>query len=359
MRILNVADFNWMTGAERETASLSLFDICRKLSFAATRAGHLVVEFSDRAVARQEAPLRLKGLGAAWANRRFLQCVDELKPDLILLHFADQIANASLVEARRLSASVKIIDINIDPIDADKNRRRLALRRGAADALFVTTADPALARCVGPGAFAAYLPNPVDRSVETGRAFDIERPPFDLLLTVSDDAPRELGGGLSAPSAAVAALRRRLPALDLCTPGLGGQPRARGQAYFEALQSARVGWSLSRRASAPLYASDRMAHFMGWGLATALDRRAGFGRFYADDEAVFYDGLDDLAASLDRLIADDMAARAIARRGWEKTWSLFESGRVLSYLLAQLFDEGGARDYEWPCDRWGPTPSTP
>ena len=53
MRILNVADFNWMTGAERDTVNLSLFDICRKLGFAATRAGHLVVEFSDRAVARR------------------------------------------------------------------------------------------------------------------------------------------------------------------------------------------------------------------------------------------------------------------------------------------------------------------
>jgi hypothetical protein len=63
MRILNVADFNWMTGAKKDTARLSLFDICRKFSLAATRADHLVVEFSDRAVDRQGSPLRLKGLG--------------------------------------------------------------------------------------------------------------------------------------------------------------------------------------------------------------------------------------------------------------------------------------------------------
>jgi len=353
MRILNVADFNWMTGAERDTASLSLFDICRKLSFAATRAGHLVVEFSDRAVARHAAPLRLRGLGGAWANRRFLQCVDELKPDLILLHFADRIGNAALAEARRLSPGVRIVDINIDPIDTAKNQRRLALRKGSVDALFVTTADPALAFFVDPGAFAAYLPNPVDRSVETGRVFEIERPAFDLLFPVSDDEPRELGGGLATPSDAVAELRRLIPALDLSTPGLGGQPQARGQAYFAALQSARTGWSLSRRASAPLYASDRMAHFMGWGLATALDRRAGFDRFYARDEAVFYDDLDDLAAALTRLIADDAEARAVAKRGWEKTWTLFDSERVLAYVLAQVFEDGGARGYEWPCERRG------
>ena len=45
-------------------------------------------------------------------------------------------------------------------------------------------------------------------------------------------------------------------------------------------RSARLGWSLSRRAALPLYASDRMAHFFGWGLGVLIDRRAGFERFY-------------------------------------------------------------------------------
>jgi hypothetical protein len=113
-----------------------------------------------------------------------------------------------------------------------------------------------------------------------------------------------------------------------------------------------MGWSLSRRATLPLYASDRMAHLFGWGLTVCLDRRAGFERFYGTGDAAFYDDLPDLTAALTHLIADDAAARAMARRGWEKTWALFDSGRVLAYLLAQLFDDGGAKDYEWPCERW-------
>jgi len=341
-----------MTGAERHTARLSLFDICRKFTLAATRANHLVVEFSDRAVARAASPLRLKGLGAGWANRRFLQVVDELRPDLILLHFADQISNAALAEARRLAPGVIIADINIDPIDTAKNQRRLALRKGVADALFVTTAEPGLGANVAPGAFAAFLPNPVDPAIETGRAFEIEAPPFDLLFPATDQGPREIGPDFVTPSDAVARLRAGVPGIRLSTPGVDGQPAARGVAYFEALQSSRLGWSLSRRASLPLYASDRMAHMFGWGLGVALDRRAGFERFYGPDEAAFYDDAPGLTAALRRLIADDAAARAMAGAGWAKTWALFDSGRVLAYVLAQLFDEGGAKDYEWPCERW-------
>lgn len=352
MRLLNVGDFNWMTGAESHTANLSLFDIRRKFSHAATRAGWLVVEFSDRAVARAAAPLGLKAMGARTADRRFLQVVDELRPELILLHFADAISNAALIAARKLSPGVKIADINIDPIWTLKNQRRLAARKGVADALFVTTADPSLGHYAGQQAFAAFLPNPVDPAIEIGRVFDVAAPAHDLLFPASDDEPREVGGGEMAPSLAAALLAAEVPGLRLLAPGVGDEPQARGAAYFRALSSARMGWSLSRRASLPLYASDRMAHFFGSGLCVLLDRRAGFDRFYDGGEAVFYGDLPELAAQVRRLIADDAWARAIARRGWEKTWSLFHADRVFAYLLAQIFEDAGARDYEWPCDRW-------
>ncbi|MBV8684406.1 MAG: glycosyltransferase [Caulobacteraceae bacterium] len=352
MRLLNVGDFHWMTGAEQHTANLSLFDIRRKFSHAAVRANDLVVEFSDRAVARSAAPLGLRPLGARAADRRFLQVVDELRPDLILLHFADDISNAALAEARRLSQGVTIADINIDPIWTPKNWKRLSSRKGVADALFVTTAEPSLAEHVGPTAFAAFLPNPVDPAVETGRAFENDAPPFDLLFPATDEEPRDVGSRLLEPALATALLKSDVPGLRLLAPGVGDEPSARGAAYFEALQSARIGWSLSRRSSVPLYASDRMAHFFGWGLAVCLDRRSGFDRFYDPSEAVFYDELADLAAAVRRLIADDARARAMARRGWEKTWSVFHMDRVYAYVLAQLFDEGGARHYEWPCERW-------
>jgi hypothetical protein len=351
MRILNVADFNWMTGAEKDTARLSLFDICRKFSLAAIRADHLVVEFSDRAVARGAGPLRLKGLGRGWANRRFLQVVDELKPDLILLHFADLITNDALAQARRLAPGVIIADINIDPIWTAKNQRRLGLRKGVADALFVTTAEPGLGAYAGRGAFAAFLPNPVDPAIETGRAFEADTA-VDLLFPCGDDEAREIGAELVSPALAAERLRAATPGLRLSTPGLGGQLQARGAGYFAALRSARMGWALSRRSVYPLYASDRMAHMFGWGLAVFVDRRSGFDRFYDGGEAIYYSALDDLAAALRRLIADDARARALARRGWEATWRLFHSSRVLAYVLAQLYDEGGATNYEWPCERW-------
>jgi hypothetical protein len=351
MRILNVGDFNWMTGRETHTANVDLFPIRSKLTNAAIRAGHFVAEYSDRAVARRAAAWPWRGLSPQAARRGFLQMVDEVRPDLILLHFADHIDAATLDDARRLAPGVSLVDINIDPLPDPKTVARLERRKGSVDAIFVTTAGPALKRFAGDRGFVAFMPNPVDAAVETARAFETDSPAVDLILPVGDDSPRQLGDRRLPPSQIVDDLRQRLPALRLATPGLGS-PRLRGLRYFEALKDARMGWALSRYHDQPWYASDRMAHMLGCGLLTLISAGVGFEQIYTDEDAVFYTGLDDLVVQLAWLTANDDLARATAQRGWRKTWAVFEVGRVFAYLLDQLYRDGGGSAVEWPAQRW-------
>ena len=353
MRILNVGDFNWMTGRERDTANVDLFAIRSKLTNAAVRANHQVVEFSDRAVARTATPLRSRRLGRPAANRAFLRLVDEVRPDLIFLNFADDLDNASLDEARRLAVGVTIVDVNIDPLPDAKNQARLLMRRSAVDALFVTTAGPALRPFSPTRGFAAHMPNPVDPAIESGRAFAVphEETTSDLILPAGDDSARRIGNQAWRPSVAVSHLRVSLPRLRISAPGLE-TPRLRGAAYFDALGRARFGWALSRYNDQPLYASDRMAHMFASGLLTAIDAKPGFDRYYTPDEALFYQGVDDLVQRLDELAQDPDLSRNIAHLGWRKSLALFDVGRVFSYVVDQLFRDGGAGEREWPADRW-------
>jgi hypothetical protein len=348
MRILNVGDFNWMTGRETHTANVDLFPIRSKLTNAAIRAGHFVAEYSDRAVARRAGAWRASPKAA---RRGFLQMVDEVRPDLILLHFADHIDAATLNEARRLARGVTLVEINIDPLPDPKTIERLERRKGTVDAVFVTTAGPGLQRFGSDRGFVAFMPNPVDPAVETGRAFDAEPTSADLILPLGDDSPRQLGDQRRPPSQIVDDIRWRLPRLRLVTPGLGS-PRLRGLRYFEALHGARMGWALSRYHDQPWYASDRMAHMLGCGLLTLIDAQSGFEQIYTEDEVIFYDGLEDLAPKLAALMEDDATAQAMAQKGWRKTWAVFEVGRVFAYLLDQLYRDNGATDVAWPSQRW-------
>lgn len=352
MRILNVGDFDWATGRERDTVNIELFAVRRKLGAAATRAGHLVVEFSDRAVARIRGPLGVQGLGGGAANRVFLQFVEEVRPGLILLNFADELANATLREARQLSPGVLIAEINVDPLQDPKNRERLLRRRNAVDATFVTTAGPALKEFAGSTGFVAYMPNPVDRSVETGRAFAAETFQTDLILPVKDDEPRQIGETQTRPSELAEQIRRDAPDLRVRLPGLTPEPRLRGRAYIEALEQSRMGLALSRHNDQPLYASDRTVHMLGCGLLTFLDAKAGWDRFYTPEDVAFYTDTEDLKAQITAFAADDARRQAVARRGWRRTFDLFEGRRVLDYLMEQLAGSPKANDYGWPGERW-------
>jgi spore maturation protein CgeB len=85
---------------------------------------------------------------------------------------------------------------------------------------------------------------------------------------------------------------------------------------------------------------------------TYIERSAQFDRFFKDgEEAVFYDGLDDLAASIARYKADDAAARAIAAAGRAKYHALFDSTLIARYIMEVTLG-GRPTGYPWPTDLW-------
>jgi hypothetical protein len=294
----------------------------------------------------------MRRLGRREVNLRFLHVIEAFRPDVVWLHFADLIDNETLTTARRSLPHLKIADINIDPLEdpRNKNARRLATRTGVADAIFATTAGAALEGVSDARTFAAYMPNPVDAAVEDGRAFQQAETAFDLIAPFGNDKVREIGPGFEKPSVILKRLEPRCPGLRVLAPGLN-QPALRARPMREALNTGRMGWSLSRFASHPLYASDRMVQLSGAGLLTLIDRRTGFGELYGPDALGLYDGEDELAEVVEAFRRDDARARRMAEKGWRLTHQMFAAERVAAYVLEQLHERVVEGRYEWPVDR--------
>jgi hypothetical protein len=341
-----------MLGSGRRLGGYEYHSIARKLSTGAIRLGHAVSEFSDRGVARGTASFGVRRLGKRQVSLRFLHVIETFRPDVVWLNFADLIDNDTLRTAQRLLPELRIAEINIDPLQdpKGKNANRLAARIGVVDAVFVTTAGPALDRISSARTFAAYMPNPVDASVEDGCAFREGELAYDLIAPFGNDKVREIGEGSQRPSAVLKRLQQLCPGLKVLTPGLN-QPALRARAMREALSTARMGWSLSRLATHPLYASDRMVQLSGAGLLTLVDRRTGFGDLYGADALGLYDGEDELAHLIQAFRRDDAHARRVAETGWALTHRLFAAERVAGYVLEQLEDRVPPGRYEWPVRR--------
>lgn len=312
----------------------------RKLMCGAIRNGWRLCEFSDRDMARLLAPLGIRPIGGMIANRKFVMCARNFRPDIVLLGHCDYIANEALHEIRRILPAVKIAHFNVDPLWQESTRRQMERRMESCDVLFATTAGGVLSTWLTGRNTVAYMPNPSDPSMEHGdnsRKKEFRR---DLFYAAN---PRE-------GDPRIAFLDELRPMIDgkMRTEYFGmGAPPVWGAGYEEVLATSKMSLNLNRREGDKWYSSDRIAHLMGYGLLTFQSSRNQMQRFFSDGETVFFDGPGDLAEKLLRYNAHDDERARIAHAGREKYHSMFSGARVLKYMVETMLGEDWSEPYEW------------
>lgn len=318
-----------------------------KLTNGLIRVGHNVVTFSDRDAARASTPLLSRKVGRRGANRRLLALAEALRPDVVLFGHADTVRPQTLAAIRSRLPGVRLAQWNVDPLFDDDNMERIRAKTALVDWTFVTTGGRLLERVAEDGANVAFLPNAVDTSIECGRAFDHDSPQWDVFYAVGSSLlTRHHCGAETAPVDILAGLRQRLPRCRFFTPGIE-IAHLEGSACLAAMSQSRIGLNISRRNDVHWYSSDRMAHMAGNGLVVVTERSSGFDSLFDDDEMAFYSSNDELAAVLERFLADDGARRDMARRGWQAYHRMFDATRVANYLLGVLDGAIDPGRFDW------------
>jgi hypothetical protein len=344
LRILHAGNF----GTRAKGAALN--SVAPKLSRGLVRAGHAVVDFDDRAVARAATPFGGLALGRAAANRAFGRLVTDVRPDVLLLGHADTVAAATIAGLRRALPAMRVVQWNVDPLFEAGNVARIRDKLAVVDATLVSTAGEALRVCARPGMRLGFLPNPVDFSVETGQAHARADLPFDLFYGCGHPSRplRNLCGRDWAMDAFMAALAARVPGLRARLAGLGGAPHVAGAPYQAALGDCAMGLNASRRNDVLLYSSDRLAQMAGSGQFVLVDRATGYDRLFGAGEMGFFASLEDLAGLVRAMMAEPAARQAAAAAGRARYHALFNETRVARYVVGVATDTHDPAEYEWP-----------
>jgi hypothetical protein len=321
-----------------------------KLSNGLIRNGNLVLNFSDRDVARARSVLGHYKFGRDAVNRTLLEYCRQHRPDLLLLGHADLIAPATVLAIRDAVPGLRVVQWNVDPLFEPENVARIKAKLGVVDATLLTTGPAGLTDLRAGGHRVGFLPNPVDASIERGENHLKPALPFDLFYACGHPFRplRRVCGKDRNMDEFTTALLAALPRVRALLPGLHGNPRLTGAAFQTALESAALGLNISRRPDWPFYSSDRLAQMIGNGMAVLIERGAGYETLFGEDEMLFFSSFDELVAQIRGALADPLRRQAVAAKGRDKYFRLFNERNVARYVVDFAFDRVDAGAYGWP-----------
>lgn len=313
----------------------------RKLVCGAIRGNHRLAEFSDRDIARFLSPLGIHQIGEPLTNRRLVRTAKNFKPDVMLIGHCDFIRNWALEDIRTALPHIRMAHFNIDALWMDWHVRQIQERMCSTDAIFVTTGGSALKQFHTGKNVVAYMPNPSDLAMEAednSQKTSFER---DLVFCgkgVPDDERSVILGHLEPQ------LKNKLR-FDIF--GMFGRPPVWGANYEKTLAGSKMALNLNRKEGWPLYSSDRIAHLMGNGLLTFLSDKGQMQRFFTEEACVFFSSAGDLLEKILYFHAHDEKRQAVAAAGRTRYHQLFNSTRVLKFMIETLFEEPYSESYEW------------
>ena len=352
-RILHLSNFTLLKLKGCATNSMQT-----KISNGLIRNGYAVFQYSDRYMCRIFSLTgHMNKLGRYRTNKHFLEYTLALKPDALVIGHADVIETETLLELKSRLPDLRILEWNFDGIGAGSNPyfeaecsfnvHKLLKKFPAVDALLVTTAEKKYFKpFMGRGKTIAFLPNIVDLSLETERNFEKSNLPYDFIFPCRPKRPRHFCGKPVQIEEIVQQITQ-LPQLKTIFPGFDS-PLREAAAYQDILSQTAMGLNLSHTNDVYLYSSDRLAHFMGNGLLTFVDKRTGYKDLFNKNEMVFYEEPSELYEKILFYRKNDTERKRISQAGHEKYVYLFNEKRIGKYLSDILFDQLIPTDYPFP-----------
>lgn len=304
----------------------------QKISNGLIRNGHNVYDFSYRDIARSEAPLKIKSLGITKMNRRLIETVQTVRPDLLLLGHSELIANETLFEIQKLMPNIKIAMWWVDWLDGFLANRDFFIERiNLVDEFFMTTDPTALKEFLPlekPLEKLHFMPNICDASIDNGRAFDVEVPRHDLLF---------IGRRTDLRAALVDFLETELADLNV---GLYGQNRdtlVQGRAYIDLLSSCRMAINFSHRNDISLYSSDRQVHLAANGCLTFTPDTPNMRSLFSAEEMVYFSHFEDLKKKIMHYYSHPDEGQLIAKAGQARAHRDYECQVVTAQIINKIF----------------------
>jgi len=328
LKILHITNFN-----ERHDGRL-FYNTGRRINNGFIKLGHRVLEFSDRDIVSTVRSITDID-GGKKLNKKFLNTVENFKPNLIVMGHADLISNESLQIVKKQYPRMKIAQWFLDRMDTEwvKNKKRFEKKFDFTNANFCTTSPDIMN--FNTKYNINYIPNPVDSALDNLKNFSKNDQINDVFFAMSHGVHRGVlkKDKFDIRQDFIKKLIKKTPGIKYSLHGLDKNQPIWADNYLRLISNSKMGINLSQGKPIKYYSSDRISQMMGNGLLTFVDKKTKINDFFTNKELIFYNNINDLSEKIKYYQKNDRARSVIAKNGYLKYFKYFNSSQICQFII--------------------------
>ena len=332
LKILHVTNLN-----EKHSGRL-FYNTGRRINNGLVKLNHKVLTLSDRDLLTNYKTLT-DITGSKKLNLSFMETVRNFKPDLILLGHADSIKSSNLELIKKEYPHIKISQWFLDRMDTKwkSNKIRFLDKIKYMDYSFCTTDPMALNLDKYK---VAFIPNPVDSSLDDLKVYENRNQEFDLFFAMSHGVHRGVlkKGKFDERENLINYLMKKNPSIKFNIYGMNNVQPIWGEDFKNQLYNSKIALNLSQGKPLKYYSSDRIAQLMGNGIATLIDKKTKLNKLFSDEGAIFYNSKLDLNNKLNLMLKKNKLRNKLAKKGREIYHKKFNSVIVADFMICKIFN---------------------
>ena len=328
LKIIHISNFN-----DNSNGRL-YYSTPRKISKGFIKLGHNVISFDEKLFFRN----KFSFFKTNEFNKKVLELNKNFLPDLLIVGHINSILPETLLKIKQVNPQIKIIRIYIDSISKEfisDNSKYLLNNHQLMDQIFITSKyNNFLIRFKNK---ISFIPNIVDSSIEILKNFNNKSFEFDLFFALSHGQNRGVfkKSYVDERDIFLEKLEKKTPFIKKYFIATNYNKPLWGSDYFNMLSKCQMGLNISRGSYQDFYSSDRIASLFGNGLLVFLEKKTKLKKFFSK-EAIFFNGVTDLAKKLNYYKKNQKKSKIIAKKGYLKYHKYFSNTQVCNYILKKL-----------------------
>ncbi len=333
LKILHITNLN-----ERHNGRL-FYNTGRRINNGLIKLNHKVLTLSDRDLLSKYRDITDLN-GSKKLNRTLLETVNNFIPDLILLGHADLVKKTTLIDIKKKFPHIKIAQWFLDRMDEKwkANKTRFLDKIDFMDHSFCTT-DPNILNLSRKFKI-SYIPNPVDKSLDDMSVYENKNPQYDLFFAMSHGVHRGIlkKGKYDDREKIINKIVKNNPELKYNIFGMNNIQPVWGEEFKKNLFNSKIALNLSQGKPIKYYSSDRLAQYVGNGIATLVDKKTKLDKFFNNNEIIFYDSQNDLNRKIKKYLNNNRLRNKIAKNGKSKYHLKFNSTIIADFIVSKTFN---------------------